>query len=85
MTRYMVIERIKSGQLENVYKRFHAQGRMLPTGLHFIDSWLTADGSCVYQIMETDNVERFEDWMPRWSDLVDFEIIELGDKPSANS
>lgn len=81
LTRYMVIENIKPGQLQNVYNRFHTQGRMLPSGLHFVDSWLTADGRRVFQIMETADIARFDEWMPKWSDLVDFEIIELGEKP----
>ena len=83
MKTYVVIESIHAGQLETVYARFHAHGRMLPEGLEYIDSWLAADGSRVFQLMRTDRVELFDDWTRHWNDLIDFEIVEIGDKPGA--
>jgi len=81
MVQYMVIETIKPGQLDKVYQRFHRHGRLLPEGLEFIDSWITADKTRVFQLMQSDTVERFEHWTALWRDLVEFEIIELGQKP----
>ena len=81
MTRYMVVETFKPGALDAIYERLHIRGRGLPDGLHFNESWLAADGSRCYQIMETDDPATFEAWMPYWSDLVEFEIVELGEKP----
>ncbi|MEJ0088818.1 MAG: DUF3303 family protein [Limisphaerales bacterium] len=40
MKRYMVIETFLPECKEKIYERFHAQGRMLPTGLIYLDSWL---------------------------------------------
>ena len=40
----MVIETFASGQRAAVYERFHTHGRLLPDGLHYIDSWLEKDG-----------------------------------------
>ena len=57
------------------------QGRGLPDGLLFIDSWLTADNSCVYQLMQTDTEALLFEWMEFWSDLVSFEHVELREKP----
>ncbi|MFT5219270.1 MAG: hypothetical protein ACI9LO_002543 [Planctomycetota bacterium] len=31
--------------------------------------------------METDDFDLFQQWADNWSDLTDFEIIELGIKP----
>ena len=81
MARYMVIETFKPAALEAIYDRLHTKGRGLPEGLHFIESWLAADGSCCFQIMETDDPATFEAWIPYWADLVEFEIVELGGKP----
>ena len=81
MTRYMVIETFKTGGLEAIYERLHTKGRGLPEGLHFVESWLAADGSKCFQIMETGEYATFEAWMPYWADLVEFEIVELGEKP----
>lgn len=83
MTRYMVIETFRPGALEAIYERLHTRGRGLPDGLLFIDSWLAADGSRCFQIMETADPATFEAWKPYWADLVDFEIVELGAKPAA--
>ena len=78
---YMVIEKIKPGSLQLVYNRFHDRGRMLPDGLVYIDSWLEDQGNRCFQLMDTDDVSLFDQWIPLWSDLVDFEVILLGNKP----
>jgi Domain of unknown function (DUF3303) len=78
---YMVIERYKRGP-EPVYQRASAHGRMLPTGLRYLDSWIVDDkklDTC-FQLMETDNPELFDIWRDRWDDLVAFEV-----KPVINS
>jgi hypothetical protein len=31
--------------------------------------------------METHDRALFDVWMPRWNDLTDFEIVEIGEKP----
>ncbi|MEX0284855.1 MAG: DUF3303 domain-containing protein [Paracoccaceae bacterium] len=85
MQRYMVIERFRQGNSAAVYDRFHAQGRLLPEGLHYIDSWLSADDTTCYQVMETNHPETFDIWIAHWNDLVEFEVIELKDKPTGST
>ena len=85
MAKYMVIESIPKGCLDKVYERFHQQGRMLPPGLHYIDSWLAKSGSQCYQLMETSNKQLFLQWIKNWDDLVKFDIVELGAKPAGNT
>jgi hypothetical protein len=65
-----------------VYERFDQKGRMLPEGLTYIDSWLEKDGDRCFQLMETEDPALFDRWMENWQDLVRFEIIALGEKPS---
>lgn len=84
MVRYMVIETFRPGRLAEIYERLHTRGRGLPAGLHYIESWLAADGSRCFQIMETADPATFEAWTPYWADLVEFEIVELGPKPAAH-
>jgi hypothetical protein len=81
MTRYMVIETFFENCTQKVYERFNLSGRMLPSGLNYLDSWLSKDGSRCYQLMETNRYELFSQWTEKWNDLTHFEIIELGDKP----
>ncbi|WP_317054915.1 DUF3303 domain-containing protein [Roseovarius rhodophyticola] len=82
MPRFMVIERFKSGQSGPVYARYHEKGRMLPEGLRYIDSWLSADDDVCYQLMETQTPETFDSWIANWDDLVNFEVIKLKEKPT---
>lgn len=82
MPRYMVIESFFENCLDKVYERFHRKGRMLPEGLHYLDSWLSKDGRRCFQLMETESRELFQQWTRKWDDLTRFEIIEIGDKPA---
>ena len=83
MPQFMVIETIREGCLDKVYERFHRKGRMLPTGLTYLDSWLEKDGDRCFQLMETDRPDLFPEWTGHWEDLTEFEIIEIGPKPKA--
>ena len=82
MKRYMVIEHFGPGARDTIYERFREKGRMLPDGLVYIDSWLEKEGGRCFQLMETDDPSLFDRWTKNWCDLVRFEIIELGEKPS---
>lgn len=82
MKRYMVIEHFAPGANEKVYERFREKGRMLPEGLVYIDSWLEERGDRCFQLMEANDPALFDRWAENWSDLVRFEIIELGEKPA---
>jgi hypothetical protein len=77
----MVIETFRTGP-RAVYDRLAARGRMLPEGLGYLDSWLSADGSRCFQLMETADPKLFGAWMGAWDDLVTFEIVALGEKPA---
>ena len=70
----MVIETYSTGP-EAVNERFTTRGRMLPDGLEYIDSWIDSESrSRCYQLMRTDTPELFDEWIAKWTDLVDFEV-----------
>jgi hypothetical protein len=77
MKKFMVIERYKSGCWDAVYARFDAKGRLLPDGLFYLNSWVSKEKQVCYQLMETNSPELFDIWFSRWSDLVDFECVEI--------
>jgi hypothetical protein len=81
--RYMVIETYRAGA-GPVYERAAAQGRMLPPGLAYLDSWVDADrlDRC-FQLMETEDRATFEPWIAAWADLVEFEIVPVVDSAGA--
>ena len=72
---YVVIERFRGGDPVPVYRRFRDQGRLAPEGLRYVASWVTEDLRRCYQIMECEDRGLLDQWVARWSDLVDFEII----------
>lgn len=77
MALYMVLERFRNADAVPVYRRFRESGRMAPEGLNYISSWVTEDLSTCFQIMETANRALLEEWMSRWADLVDFEVLPI--------
>ncbi|KMQ75572.1 DUF3303 domain-containing protein [Marinobacter subterrani] len=77
MKQYMVIERFKPGCVGDVYERLGAQGRMLPQGLHYVNSWVNKELGVCYQLMETSDFELFSQWTSQWEDLTKFEIVPI--------
>jgi hypothetical protein len=75
---YMVIERYTKGA-GPIYERARTEGRMLPEGLHYIDSWVVADDNLerCFQLMETHDPSLFDEWRSRWNDLAEFEILPV--------
>lgn len=74
---YMVMERFRGGDPEPVYRRFRESGRMLPEGLEYIDSWVSADRSLCFQLMRTADPGLLSEWIACWEDLVDFEVVPV--------
>jgi hypothetical protein len=74
---YMVIERFKNGDAGPVYRRFAEQGRLAPEGLHYVASWVRQDLQVCYQVMESEHPALLQEWIGRWDDLVDFEVIPV--------
>ena len=75
----MVVEKFLSGGPEEVGARFRKKGRMLPPGVAYLDSWMFADGTGCFQLMEAESVEALRPWVEAWSDLVDFEMTPVVD------
>ena len=71
----MVVERFKDAPA--IYARLREKGRMMPDGLKFVESFVAADLSRCFQLMETDDVSLFQRWVAAWSDLAAFEIVPV--------
>ena len=74
---FMVIEHFKNRDAGPVYRRFRDAGRLMPEGLVYVASWVDADLSRCFQVMECDDPKLLEQWTANWSDLVDFEIVPV--------
>ncbi len=72
----MVIETFTQGA-RPVYERAREQGRMLPDGLRYVESWVEDDMGRCFQLMEADDPVLFAQWTARWDDLARFEIVPV--------
>lgn len=74
---YMIVERFRDGDPLPVYRRFRDEGRLAPEGLLYVASWITEDFRQCFQIMQCEERSLLDDWMARWKDLIDFEVIPV--------
>jgi len=75
--RYLIIEHFRKRDPVPVYQRFRERGRLAPDGLVYVSSWITDDLSRCYQVMECADRALLDQWIDRWRDLVDFEVIPV--------
>jgi hypothetical protein len=73
----MVIEHFRDQDAKAVYARFREKGRLMPEGVGFVASWVTADLGRCFQVMECDDVTLLQRWVAEWTDLVRFEIVPV--------
>jgi len=74
---YMIVEMFRGGRPQPVYARFRERGRLAPPGLHYVGSWVSQTGDRCYQIMECDDRALLDEWLARWEDLVEFEVVPI--------
>jgi hypothetical protein len=74
---FMVVERFRNQDAKAVYRHFREKGRMMPDGLAFVGSWVSADVGRCFQLMECDDVTLLQRWVAEWSHLIEFEIVPV--------
>ncbi len=75
---FMIIERFRDNDMVPVYKRVRDEGRMLPEGLRYIDSWVEANFNRCFQLMECDELRLLQEWALKWRGSgVEFEIVPV--------
>jgi len=75
---FMVVERFHDRDAKAVYRRLRDQGRMLPEGLEYIDSWIEPNFSRCFQLMECDDLRLIQEWVLQWRGAgVTFEIVPV--------
>jgi len=76
---FMVVEDFRGRDPKAVYRRFRDKGRMTPDGLRYHGSWVAADMSRCFQLMEADDATLLQQWVTEWCDLVGFEIVPVAE------
>jgi hypothetical protein len=75
---FMIIERFQDNDMLPVYRRVREEGRMLPEGLTYVDSWVEPNFSRCFQLMECDDLRLLQAWVLKWRGTgVSFEIVPV--------
>jgi len=74
---FMVVERFTPRGAAEIYRRVREEGRPLPEGLRYLDSWVRADLRGAFQLMECDDAALLQEWIAGWGELADFEIVPV--------
>lgn len=60
---FMLIERFRDNDMLPIYKRVRDEGRSLPDGLRYIDSWVEPNFARCFQLMDTDDLRLIQKWV----------------------
>ena len=63
---FMIIERFRDNDMLPIYKRVRDEGRSLPEGLTYVDSWVEPNFARCFQLMECDDLRLFQRWVVTW-------------------
>jgi hypothetical protein len=75
---FMVIERFRDNDMIPVYQRLRDEGRSIPEGLRYIESWVEPNFGRCFQLMECDDLTLFQRWIAASRGLgVTFEIVPV--------
>ena len=75
---FMVIERFRDNDMLPIYKRVRDEGRALPEGLVYLDSWVEPNFSRCFQLMACDDLRLIQRWCLEWRGWgVDLEVVPV--------
>ena len=75
---FMVIERFEGNNMLPVYERVNQEGRGLPEGLKYINSWIEPNFARCFQLMSCEDLKLFQQWVLHWQGTgASFEIVPV--------
>ncbi|TPN14723.1 DUF3303 domain-containing protein [Mesorhizobium sp. B2-1-3] len=74
---FLVTEDFRGCDRKEIYRRFREYGRLKPEELLVHHSWIAADMSRCFLLVETDDVTLLQRWVIEWADLVEVEIVPV--------
>jgi len=75
---FMVIERFEGNDMVPIYRRLEEQGRQLPEGLTYVDSWIEANFARCFQLMDCSDARLLQEWVLGWRGTgASFEIVPV--------
>ena len=74
----MIVERFRDSDMLPVYQRVRDEGRSLPEGLTYVNSWVEPNFARCFQLMECDDARILQRWVLNWRGLgISFEIVPV--------
>lgn len=75
---FMIIERFSDNDMVPIYRRVRDEGRMIPEGLEYVDSWVEPNFGRCFQLMRCADLKLLQEWVLRWRGSgVTFEIVPV--------
>jgi hypothetical protein len=74
---FMVVENFRGRDPKTIYRELREKGRRMPDGLRYVSSWIAADFSRCFQLMEADDAALFQQWIAAWGGLLECEIVPV--------
>ncbi len=75
---FMVIECFENDDMLPVYEHARENGRGLPEGLKYVNSWIEPSFARCFQLMECDDLRLLQQWVLHWRGTgARFEIVPV--------
>ena len=74
---FMVVERFSPGSVPSIYRRLRDEGRSLPEGLTYVDSWIEVGMGRCFQLMECADARLLQEWLLDWNGMFEVEVVPV--------
>ena len=74
---FMIVEDFTKSDIADIYRHLRDRGRGIPAGLTYHASWISADLTTCYQLMETDDASLLQRWTMHWRNLAGITIVPV--------
>lgn len=74
---FIVTEDFRGCDRKEIYRRLRDRGRLKPDEVVVHHSWIAADMSRCFLLVEADDATFLQRWVIEWADLVEFEIVPV--------
>ena len=75
---FMINERFLDNDMVHIYQRVRDEGRAMPDGLIYVNSWIEPNFSRCFQLMECDDLRLLQEWFLQWRGAgVTFEVVPV--------
>jgi hypothetical protein len=73
----MVVEQFTPGSVPSIYRRLRDEGRSLPEGLTYVDSWIEVGLGRCFQLMECADARLLQQWLLDWNGMFEVEVVPV--------